>query len=155
MGDLDWRAVRQLMALSERLREATEQALLPASAAPLRQPAGFEPAVDVWESDGEIIVEAELPGVSEGDIDLRLDGDTLVLGAGIPRSWYGKGVAVENLPTAFGRISYRLEALPGGKARIRCWGDAKPPGGFRVRTTGKPVSFSKLPATVTVGAREL
>jgi hypothetical protein len=83
------------------------------------------------------------------------DGDTLVLGAGIPRSWYGKGVAVENLPTAFGRISYRLEALPGGKARIRCWGDAKPPGGFRVRTTGKPVSFSKLPATVTVGAREL
>ena len=74
MGDLDWRAVRQLMALSERLREATEQALLPASAAPLRQPAGFEPAVDVWESDGEIIVEAELPGVSEGDIDLRLAG---------------------------------------------------------------------------------
>ena len=79
MGDLDWRAVRELMALAERLREATERALLPPSAVPLGQPAAFEPAIDVWESETEIIVEAELPGVSPADVDLRLEGGALVL----------------------------------------------------------------------------
>ena len=79
MGDLDWRAVRELMALAERLREATERALLPPSAVPVGRPATFEPAVDVWESDREIIVEAELPGVGATDIDLRLDEGALVL----------------------------------------------------------------------------
>ncbi len=79
MGELDWRAVRELMALAERLREATERALLPPSAVPLGPPAAFEPAVDVWEGDREIFVEAELPGVSPADVDLRLEGETLVL----------------------------------------------------------------------------
>ncbi len=79
MGELDWRAVRELMALAERLREATERALLPPSAVPLGQPAAFEPAVDVWESEGEIIVEAELPGVDPSDVDLRLENDALVV----------------------------------------------------------------------------
>ncbi len=79
MGDLDWRAVRELMTLAERLREATERAMLPSSAVPVGQPAAFEPAVDVWESDREIIVEAELPGVSAADIDLRLEEGALVL----------------------------------------------------------------------------
>jgi HSP20 family protein len=115
MGDLDWRAVRQLMALSERLREATEQALPPASAAPLRQPAGFEPAVDVWESDGEIIVEAELPGVSEGDIDLRLDGDTLVLSGRLPET-HDSRAAHLRIERPRGRF-HRVVHLPGDVSR--------------------------------------
>ncbi len=86
MGDLDWRSVRELMALAERLREATERALLPASPVLLGRPSAFEPPVDVWESDREVIVEAELPGVCVEEIDLRLDGDTLVLSGEIPES---------------------------------------------------------------------
>ena len=112
MSDLDWRAVRELMALAERLREATERALLPASTVPLRQPAAFEPTVDVWESDGEIIVEAELPGVSGEDIDLRLDGDTLVLSGRLPESGDGRG-AYLRIERPRGRFS-RLVRLPAG-----------------------------------------
>ncbi len=79
MGDLDWRVVRELMAAGERLRELVERALLPSSPIALTRPATFEPPVDVWENDTEIIIEAELPGSRSGDIDLRLDGGSLVL----------------------------------------------------------------------------
>jgi len=37
------------------------------------------PAVDVFEKDGELVFKAELPGVEEKDIDLKLDGNVLTL----------------------------------------------------------------------------
>ena len=66
MGDLDWRVVRELMAVGERLREVVERALLPPSSVALTRPVTFEPLVDVWENDTEVIVEAELPGSRGG-----------------------------------------------------------------------------------------
>lgn len=39
----------------------------------------FSPAVDVSESDKEICVRAELPGVDEKDVELSLDGDMLTI----------------------------------------------------------------------------
>ena len=37
------------------------------------------PALDVHESDGEYCVTADLPGVAESDIDLRIEGDMLTI----------------------------------------------------------------------------
>jgi HSP20 family protein len=37
------------------------------------------PSVDILEKDGNIILRAELPGMTEKDIDLRIEGDTLTL----------------------------------------------------------------------------
>ncbi len=37
------------------------------------------PNVDVSETDGEVRISAELPGVNEGDIDVSLDDDVLVI----------------------------------------------------------------------------
>ena len=79
MGDLDWRVVRELMAVGERLREVVERALLPSSTVALTRPATFEPPVDVWENDTDVIVEAELPGSRSSEIDLRLESGSLVL----------------------------------------------------------------------------
>ncbi len=39
----------------------------------------FLPAVDVKEKARSVVVTAELPGVDEKDIEVRLDGDTLVI----------------------------------------------------------------------------
>lgn len=49
---------------------------LPASA---EQRGPLMPSIDVSETDGEVRICAELPGVSEGDIDVSLDGDVLVI----------------------------------------------------------------------------
>lgn len=37
------------------------------------------PRLDVRESEGELCITAELPGVKESDVDLRIDGDLLTL----------------------------------------------------------------------------
>jgi HSP20 family protein len=39
----------------------------------------FMPSVDVMEKDGNLILHAELPGMTEKEIDLRLEGNTLTL----------------------------------------------------------------------------
>jgi HSP20 family protein len=84
MGDLDWRVVRELMAVGERLREVVERALLPSSPVAVTQPAAFEPPIDVWETDTELIVEAEIPGSRSDDVGLRLEGSSLVLSGELP-----------------------------------------------------------------------
>ncbi len=37
------------------------------------------PAVDVKETDNRYVLEADLPGLTEDDVDVRIDGDTLIL----------------------------------------------------------------------------
>ena len=37
------------------------------------------PSVDILEKDGTLILRAELPGMTEKDIDLKLEGNTLIL----------------------------------------------------------------------------
>ncbi len=111
MGDLDWRAVRELMALGARLREATERALLPASPVSVGAPAAFEPPLNVWESDGEVIVEAELPGARSNEIDLRLEGETLVVAGELPSEGGVGSGAYLRVERPRGRF-YRAVPLP-------------------------------------------
>ena len=111
MGDLDWRAVRELMALGARLREAAERALLPASSVSVGAPAAFEPPVNVWEAEGEVTVEAELPGARSKDIDLRLEGENLVVAGELPPEKTAAPGTYLRVERPRGRF-YRVVALP-------------------------------------------
>ena len=46
---------------------------------PSAYPAEWEPNVDVTETENEVIVEAELPGMKKEDVQVSLDDDTLVI----------------------------------------------------------------------------
>jgi HSP20 family protein len=46
---------------------------------PLADLAGLTPALDVSEDDKELVVTAEVPGVSEKDVDVTLSGDLLTI----------------------------------------------------------------------------
>jgi HSP20 family protein len=39
----------------------------------------WNPAVDILEKDGNLVLRAELPGMTEKQIDLKVEGDTLIL----------------------------------------------------------------------------
>ncbi|HTY64491.1 MAG TPA: Hsp20/alpha crystallin family protein [Acidobacteriota bacterium] len=39
----------------------------------------WSPAVDILEKDGNLVLRAELPGMTEKQIELKIEGDTLVL----------------------------------------------------------------------------
>lgn len=47
-----------------------------------------EPLVDVMERDKDILVIAELPGVSKSDIDLEFEGDSLIISVEHPKKYY-------------------------------------------------------------------
>lgn len=47
--------------------------------ASLELPKGFVPAFDVKETEDEVLVSAELPGVQASDIEVNLSGNTLVI----------------------------------------------------------------------------
>ena len=52
---------------------------LPSELTDWNQPSGWWPAMEVARTDGEIVVRADLPGVSNEDVTLEVDQNTLVL----------------------------------------------------------------------------
>jgi len=52
---------------------------LPLTASMSPRTEGWVPAVDILEKDGNLILRAELPGVNEKDIDVKLEGNILTL----------------------------------------------------------------------------
>lgn len=58
--------------------------------------------------------------------------DALVLGAGLSEEWMAAGVAVKNLSTRHGPLSYRISPLPGGRVLTLAGGVVPPAGGVRL-----------------------
>jgi HSP20 family protein len=84
MAELDWRTVRELMALAARLREMAERALVASSDQPLGHGSAWEPPVDIWESETEVVVDLEIPGATVSNLDLHVEGNTLTLSGELP-----------------------------------------------------------------------
>lgn len=83
---LDIRLVQDLLALRNRLREAVELAEpLPSTSSVWPGPHALHPAVDVWETAEEVVVEVELPGARVADITLRLEGQALLVAGQLPK----------------------------------------------------------------------
>ena len=111
MTELDWRAMRELLALGTRLREAAERALLPTSPVQVGASTAFEPPVNVWETVEDVIVEAELPGARSGNVDLRLEGNALLLAGELPDEGDMRSGSYVRLERPRGRF-FRAVALP-------------------------------------------
>lgn len=43
------------------------------------EPVGWTPSIDVWEKDGKLMVEAELPGMTRDDVEIDLADNVLTL----------------------------------------------------------------------------
>lgn len=66
----------------ERIRERMEHAwrqVLGPPGAPRFCPPVIEPAVDVYETEREVVVVTEMAGISEGEVKITVDGRTLVV----------------------------------------------------------------------------
>ncbi|MCD6475445.1 MAG: Hsp20/alpha crystallin family protein [Anaerolineaceae bacterium] len=62
----------------DRMRSEMDKIFRLVSSPSLHAPAGY-PAVNTWADKDKIIVNAELPGVQETDIDISIEGDTLTI----------------------------------------------------------------------------
>ncbi len=74
-----WDPWKDLIALQERMNRLLEE-----SFGRLRREEGlvsgaWSPAVDIYETENSLVVTAEIPGVSEKDIDVRIENNQLVI----------------------------------------------------------------------------
>lgn len=75
MAILKWDPFKDLQAIQEKIDRIFEESLRGRDI-----PSGlWTPAVDIYETDDAIILEAELPGMNEKDIDVRVEDNVLTI----------------------------------------------------------------------------
>jgi len=66
--------------LQERMNKLFEDSLTRSRATDQEFPMGsWTPAVDVYETDEKVVLKADLPGIDQKDIDLRIEDGTLII----------------------------------------------------------------------------
>lgn len=83
-------------------------------AASPRAHAVWEPPVDVFEDEHELVVVVALPGVAADRVELSRDGDALVVRAERPAPMRGTRHVVRRLEIPYGYFERRI-ALPPGR----------------------------------------
>ena len=73
----------------------------------------FLPPVDIKETDDKVIVEAELPGMDPKDLDIKIEGDTLMLVGERKNQKEEKTKSFHRVERSFGRFERMLELPPG------------------------------------------
>jgi HSP20 family molecular chaperone IbpA len=72
---------------------------------------GWEPPVDIVESEGELRVELALPGVPADSVTIAIDSDGVVVSAARPFPCRGDGSRIHRIEIPYGRFE-RLIAIP-------------------------------------------
>jgi len=92
------------------------------SAEPIRNGRTLTPRVDIFETDRELLMYADLPGVAPGDVDLRYEDGELVLQGKVSGAPVAQAVAREFEPGNFYRVFRVHDTIDAGKieAELKC-----------------------------------
>jgi HSP20 family protein len=74
-----WDPLRDLLNLQERMNRLFEESLSRGRTDEPNASPAWAPLADVYETADEFVVQADLPGLTRADIDIRVDGNELVL----------------------------------------------------------------------------
>ncbi len=77
MAITKYNPIREMMGLSERLNRMFEE--MSGFSADTEITGSWSPAVDVYESESAIEIKADLPGMTEKDIDVTVENNTLTI----------------------------------------------------------------------------
>jgi HSP20 family protein len=72
-----WEEVRNLLSIHERVNKLFEE-VMSGSREPVSPPI-WSPVVDIYETEKEYVVEAEVPGVKQSDIEISLSDNILTI----------------------------------------------------------------------------
>jgi HSP20 family molecular chaperone IbpA len=71
--------------LQERMNKLFEESLARSRTAEQDSPMGtWMPSVDIYETDDRVVLKADLPGVRQGEIDLKIEDSTLMAASSAP-----------------------------------------------------------------------
>src|SRR5258705_8524124 len=101
-----WEPFSELEQGTERLRRMLDQSFGGLAPSFLTEQGGWSPLVDIEEADDAYVIEAELPGVKEKDVNIELVGNELAI-AGETKERERKGV-LRRQTRRTGRFAYRV-----------------------------------------------
>ena len=73
----------------------------------------WEPPIDVFESERELIIEVALPGVEPEQVALLIDGGTLIVTGERRLPAETRGASIRRLELPYGRFQREIELPPG------------------------------------------
>ncbi|HYS78437.1 MAG TPA: Hsp20/alpha crystallin family protein [Candidatus Dormibacteraeota bacterium] len=79
MADTKWEPFRDLLTIQDRMNRLFQEGLGRRIGHEERQVGPWSPPVDILESDDRIVLRADLPGVEQDDIELRVEDGVLIL----------------------------------------------------------------------------
>lgn len=85
------------------------------SAEPIRSGRSVAPRVDIFETDRELLMFADMPGVATGDVDLRYEDGELVLQGKVAAGRGGESLVREFEPVDFYRVFRVHDSIDAGK----------------------------------------
>ncbi len=79
MNIIRWDPFRDLTTLRERMNRLFEEAYSSRGEEKDLVASTWNPSVDIYETENELVMKAELPGIDENDIELKIEDSTLTL----------------------------------------------------------------------------
>jgi HSP20 family protein len=103
-----WEPFRELEQVTERMRRMLDETFSGLGGWPsaLLETAGWSPLVDLEEQDDAYVLEAELPGVKRGDVEIELIGNELAIGGELKEK--ERSGIVRRRARRSGRFDYRV-----------------------------------------------
>jgi HSP20 family protein len=76
-----WDPFNDLLRIQERMNRMFEDSLVRSreGGEPTRDRGGWTPAVDIYETPDKVVLLADLPGVTQEELDVRVESNTLIL----------------------------------------------------------------------------
>jgi HSP20 family protein len=79
MAIIRWDPFREMVTLREKMNRLFEDAVVGQREEKDLVSSTWSPSVDIFETENEIVLTAELPGIEDKDIEIKLDDNTLTL----------------------------------------------------------------------------
>jgi HSP20 family protein len=79
MAIIRWDPFRDMVSLRERMNRAFDDVFANRGEDKDLTPSTWAPAVDIYETENELVLSAEVPGIAEKDIEIRVEDNTLQL----------------------------------------------------------------------------
>jgi HSP20 family protein len=77
MAIIRWDPFREMITLREKMNRLFEDAVTSRGEEKDMISASWSPAVDIYETENELVLTAEVPGIDEKDIEIRIEDNTL------------------------------------------------------------------------------
>ena len=108
MAPTEWDPLKDLVGIQERMNKLFESALARTNFDAEGGIGAWTPVADVYEEPGRVVFCLELPGLSQPDIDVRIENDELCVEGERRMDRGGAGEQFHRVERSYGRFSRRF-----------------------------------------------